>query len=387
MSMTRQWLKVHRTEHEYVGQRLSSYLDDQLSEEERARVEDHLHACERCRRDLRTLRWTTGLLRETPALEVPRSFVLREADLAPQRAAPAWRSPFALRWATAVVAVLLVLVVAGDALTGAWLPRHGAAPPVAYQGAPRAEWVEKRAAATAVATAAATVVEEKEMVPQQEAPAQPQEEGAGEPAALAASPEERVAAESSKGMVETPAAGKAGVTGDETLVPGSEPGVPGSEPGAPGSEPGATESGPVAPKSEPGAPENEPGAPSEGQIGMAGGGEPPTPRALSEPVGDVSAENADAEEEGPLRARVQVEPPGEAIAEDMPPTAEAARMAVQEPTAQPLPTEIPGPPPGEGWAAPPARIALRAAEIVLGLLLLGLLAAWMRARQRRKTRH
>jgi hypothetical protein len=65
------------------------------------------------------------LLRETPTMPIPRSFVIREADLAPRRATGR-RSLLVTRWATAVVTLLLVLVLVGDVLTG--MPTFGGAP-------------------------------------------------------------------------------------------------------------------------------------------------------------------------------------------------------------------------------------------------------------------
>lgn len=108
-----------RQGHEYVLERLSPYIDEQLQVKERARVEAHLSTCPSCRKELQTLQWTRSLLRQAPPVPLPRSFVIREADLAPARRKPAHRNPaFALQWATALVAILLVVVVAGDVFLG-----------------------------------------------------------------------------------------------------------------------------------------------------------------------------------------------------------------------------------------------------------------------------
>jgi anti-sigma factor RsiW len=45
-------------EHDWTHARLSDYLDQDLSDEERERIEDHLSMCPHCRRVLRTLRRT-----------------------------------------------------------------------------------------------------------------------------------------------------------------------------------------------------------------------------------------------------------------------------------------------------------------------------------------
>ena len=125
--MTRQRLRLREAEHDRVHQSLSSYIDQEISSAEQARVEAHLSMCETCRHDLRTLRWTRGLLRETPPVQVPRSFVIREADITSPKPVRR-RSWFAVQWAATVVAALFVLVLAGDMLTGAWISRGGVQP-------------------------------------------------------------------------------------------------------------------------------------------------------------------------------------------------------------------------------------------------------------------
>jgi hypothetical protein len=121
MAMSRRQSQL-RQGHKYVLERLSPYIDEQLQAKERARVEAHLNACPSCRKELQTLQWTMSLLRQVPPVPLPRSFVIREADLAPRRTArraPVRQKPaFALQWATALVAILLVVVVAGDVFLG-----------------------------------------------------------------------------------------------------------------------------------------------------------------------------------------------------------------------------------------------------------------------------
>ena len=117
-----------RREHRYVGDRLSAYIDDELLDRERARVETHLAICEECRADLRALRWTKDVLSQTPPVRVPRSFVIREVDVRVRRPARR-RSLFATQWATAVVALLFVVVLGGDLLTGARMPFVGSPAP------------------------------------------------------------------------------------------------------------------------------------------------------------------------------------------------------------------------------------------------------------------
>ena len=116
----RRW-KLGRTEHEIVSEQLSAYMDRQLAALARARVERHLAVCADCREELRSMQWTRQLLQQAPVARVPRSFVIREADVARARPATRRGPVLALRWASSVVALLLVLVFAGDLLTSGLL--------------------------------------------------------------------------------------------------------------------------------------------------------------------------------------------------------------------------------------------------------------------------
>jgi anti-sigma factor RsiW len=49
-------------EHEWTHARLSEYIDEELSPEERRRVEEHVGVCPQCRRVLATLRRTVESL-------------------------------------------------------------------------------------------------------------------------------------------------------------------------------------------------------------------------------------------------------------------------------------------------------------------------------------
>ena len=118
-----------KREHQFVGVRLSAYVDDEVSHRERRRIEAHLAHCEECRAELRALRWTVGLLRQAPPVKAPRLFVVREADLAKEQRPVRRRAPLLVtQWATAVVALLFVLVLGGDLLAGRGLPRRATAP-------------------------------------------------------------------------------------------------------------------------------------------------------------------------------------------------------------------------------------------------------------------
>ena len=92
---------------------LSVYIDGQVNDSERARVEAHLDGCEACRSELTTLRATVDLLASLPQIVPSRSFAL---TLEPEPV----RSYEPLMWTARVVApvaaVLLVALVAGDSV-------------------------------------------------------------------------------------------------------------------------------------------------------------------------------------------------------------------------------------------------------------------------------
>jgi anti-sigma factor RsiW len=58
-------------EHRWTHAHLSEYLDQELADEERARVEDHVGLCPQCRRVLATLRRTLERLRDLHAQPEP----------------------------------------------------------------------------------------------------------------------------------------------------------------------------------------------------------------------------------------------------------------------------------------------------------------------------
>ena len=68
--------RKHQREHRYAAENLSAYVDDELNPLERDRVDAHLSLCLDCRKELVTLRETAKLLRMTPRMALPRSFVL-----------------------------------------------------------------------------------------------------------------------------------------------------------------------------------------------------------------------------------------------------------------------------------------------------------------------
>ncbi len=104
-----------RSEHDWVEESLSAYVDGELSARETARVEEHLRECHACAQDLATLRQTVALLRELPSVDAPRSFAVRPTPVRPKTrvAAPAWGYGL-LKGATALAALLFVLLIGGD---------------------------------------------------------------------------------------------------------------------------------------------------------------------------------------------------------------------------------------------------------------------------------
>ncbi len=100
--------------HQRVRDLLSSYLDSQVSQRERERIEGHLASCAACRRYQEELRATVQAVRGLPQVAPPRSFTLAQA---PQRrtawASPGWGAPLATATAAALFALLMLGEVAG----------------------------------------------------------------------------------------------------------------------------------------------------------------------------------------------------------------------------------------------------------------------------------
>jgi len=107
-----------KSEHAQTQAMLSACVDGELTAREQQRVEAHLAHCDACVEELRTLRYTKELLSKAPMPLLPRSFVVRQADLE-ERPVMARRRGFGLAYAylkgaTAVIAVAFALLVAGD---------------------------------------------------------------------------------------------------------------------------------------------------------------------------------------------------------------------------------------------------------------------------------
>jgi hypothetical protein len=108
-----------RQSHDFTAANLSAYLDDELTPRQKKRVEQHLATCEPCCRDLALLERTAALLRRAPMRPVPRSFALPASAQSKQTSYQRWNSTYgALRSASVMVTLLLVLLFSGDALVG-----------------------------------------------------------------------------------------------------------------------------------------------------------------------------------------------------------------------------------------------------------------------------
>ena len=104
-------------DHRFASPNLSAYIDGELSERQRRRIERHLQACAACRQELATLRQTIGLLRNMPTRPAPRSFVLPLSVGAEQVRHTRWSRAYgALRTSAAAVSLLLVALLTMDAL-------------------------------------------------------------------------------------------------------------------------------------------------------------------------------------------------------------------------------------------------------------------------------
>ncbi len=71
-----------RGRHEVREEDLSAYVDGELNASALQRVEAHLEGCAACRESVTELRAVRQSVKELPRVPVPRSFVLREADVA-----------------------------------------------------------------------------------------------------------------------------------------------------------------------------------------------------------------------------------------------------------------------------------------------------------------
>jgi hypothetical protein len=97
---------------------LSAYLDERLPPRERDRLDEHLAACSRCRRELEELRVVVRALQGLSHVPVRRSFRLSPEQVEATRVAarPTWAHG-ALGAVAATAAIVFAVLLAGDLLT------------------------------------------------------------------------------------------------------------------------------------------------------------------------------------------------------------------------------------------------------------------------------
>lgn len=106
-----------KTEVDKQRERLSCYLDGTLSPRERARLEQELAQDATLRGELDELRQTITMVRSLPIVPVPRSFMLDPAVYGREKPRRVHLYPV-MRAATAVMALLLVVLYASDLFLG-----------------------------------------------------------------------------------------------------------------------------------------------------------------------------------------------------------------------------------------------------------------------------
>lgn len=110
-----------KSEKERRDELLSAYLDDELGERERERLEARLSQDPALRAELRALQQTVSILHELRQVSAPRNFILSESMVRRREPAPApeprraWAAPL-LTAATTIVSLLFVVVLVGDLL-------------------------------------------------------------------------------------------------------------------------------------------------------------------------------------------------------------------------------------------------------------------------------
>lgn len=86
---------VSHSDWELQRERLSAYLDGEVSADDRTALESHLPGCAQCQLELAALRQTHALLAALPTPSLPRSFTLpaEPTRIAGERRAPVWSRP------------------------------------------------------------------------------------------------------------------------------------------------------------------------------------------------------------------------------------------------------------------------------------------------------
>lgn len=105
-----------RNRHEVREEELNAFVDGELRESARHRIERHIASCTPCSEAVAELRGLSRAMSELPAVMAPRSFALREADIAGAKT-PAPSSLFGsvqpLLSGVAAIAIVAFIVLAG----------------------------------------------------------------------------------------------------------------------------------------------------------------------------------------------------------------------------------------------------------------------------------
>lgn len=120
---------VSHSDWQLQRERLSAYLDGEVSADDRTALEAHLPGCAQCQHELAALRQTRALLATLPAPSLPRSFMLpaEPARIAGGSREPAWSRPAQALGSIAAMVGLGLLVSATLPHLGASRSMAGAA--------------------------------------------------------------------------------------------------------------------------------------------------------------------------------------------------------------------------------------------------------------------
>ena len=142
--------------HRWVQDRLSAYIDDELSVSEKGLVEGHLSECAQCADDLRMLRQTVGWVRALPVRPVPRPFTIAVEAPVSSRFTLGWLYPY-LKASAAAAAMLLIITLCVDVVRLAPTGMRLVQAPMGAPAAPAALMTAYPTAATAEQASAPAV--------------------------------------------------------------------------------------------------------------------------------------------------------------------------------------------------------------------------------------
>jgi hypothetical protein len=348
-----------KTEHRRIREMLSVYIDGELPSGDRARVKEHLAGCADCTWELETLRQTVDLVGQLPRVPVPRAFTIQET-LRPKRIGlfqDRWAYTY-LKGATALAAVLLILVLAGDAL----FRFQGATTSFAPAMAPAKELV------------APTVVAMQEAPPAPlEAPILPEEAlDEAEGAAYAEVTPLPPPGEETKTIMSMPTPTAPAARGDglttrveATATPLAPPAPLGGKAEASGTPPPAAVEVPAE------------GSPEAPMLSAAAPMATPQPQMTATPIL--------AEPPAPVSAAASTPTPSAIETATAPPVPTATPVSVARAPAEVRPTEESALPGRRARPQEPRPTLLRVVEASLCLLVIALLAATLIVRRRTKT--